>query len=335
MKVWGVGDFYSNLERVSQEGSETSLNYFTLVVASALLATLGLLANSVAVIIGSMCIAPFLGPSRAVSIGVVYKNWKTVAKGLIKQLSGLLALGSTVAFLANVTLIHLSPEITITPVILARTLPTPKDMYLATFIAVLSGIVASFVLVATPKRSPKPYHELPLVHNPRLLDATIGVEIAISLIPPASVVGIGLAFGEFDIFLHALALLMINVVSLDIAGMIVLRLWGVTSNPLQIEKTIRKTAKETINATVKADVISTKVILHSYEKADVHVRLHAFETHARTDRLLAERISEEIKTETGVSNNVRIIVTPVRMHESSDYQVLVPDVSEYASIREA
>ncbi|NIO37199.1 DUF389 domain-containing protein [Candidatus Bathyarchaeota archaeon] len=335
MKVWGFGNFYSNLERASQEGSGFSLSYFALVLASALLATLGLLADSVAVIIGSMCIAPFLGPSRAVSIGAIYKKWKIVAKALIKQLCGLLVIGSTVAFLANVALIRLSPEITVTPEILARTLPTPKDVYFATFIAVLSGFVASFVLVATPKMSLKPYHELPLVHNPRLLDATIGVEIAISLIPPASVVGIALAFGAPDMFLHALALLMINVVGLDITGMIVLRLWGVTSKPLQLEKTINKTIKETINAQVEADAISTKVILHSYEKADIHVTLRAFEAHDHTYRLLAERTSEEVKRKTGVSNSVRIIVTSVSMHESSDYAILVPDVPEYASIEEA
>lgn len=331
MKVWGVKNFYSNLEQASQEGSEFSLSFFTLVVASALLATGGLLANSAAVIIGSMCIAPFLGPSRAVCIGAIYKKWKIVAKGLIKQVSGLLAIGSTIAFLVNLTFLRLAPEITLTPEIMARTLPTPQDLYFTTFIAALSGFVASFVLVATPKAVSKPRQELPLVHDPRLLDVMVGVEIAISLIPPASVVGIGLAFGASGIFLHALALLMINLVGLDIAGVIVLRLWGVKPKPLQLENTIKKLTEKTINAVVEADEILMEVILYSYKKADVHVGLHAFETYDYSDQMLAKRISEEIRGETGVSNNVRIIVTSVRMYESFDYAVLIPDLEEYAS----
>lgn len=55
MKIWGVKDFYSNLERRSEEGSEFSLGYFALAAASTLIATGGLLANSVAVIVG-LCV---------------------------------------------------------------------------------------------------------------------------------------------------------------------------------------------------------------------------------------------------------------------------------------
>ncbi len=180
MKVWGVRNFHSNLERRSEEGSKFSLGYFALVVASALLATAGLLANSVAVIIGSMCVAPFLGPSRAVCVGGAYKKWNTVGKGLLKQIFGLLAIGSTIAFLVTVAFLRLAPEIIVTPEIMARTLPTLKDVYLAMFIAMSSGIAASFVLVVGPKIGSEPHQELPLVHYPRLLDVTIGVEIAIS-----------------------------------------------------------------------------------------------------------------------------------------------------------
>jgi len=91
MEVLGIRNFYSNLERLGEEGSEFSFGYIALVVVSALLATGGLLANSIPVIIGSMCIAPFLGPSRAVCIEGIYKNWKTVSRGLVKQLDFILS----------------------------------------------------------------------------------------------------------------------------------------------------------------------------------------------------------------------------------------------------
>lgn len=101
------------------------------------------------VIIGSMCLAPFLGPSRAVSVGAVYKKWNTVGKGLIKQILGLLVIGSTLAFFVTVAFSHLLPEIIVTPEIMIRTFPTLKDVYLAMLIATVSGFAASFALVAS------------------------------------------------------------------------------------------------------------------------------------------------------------------------------------------
>jgi len=306
--IWDVRNFYSNLERVCEEGSKFSLGYFALVLASSLLATGGLLANSVPVIIGAMCAAPFLGPSRAVCVGGVYKKWKTLVKGLIKQIFGLLVIGSAISFFVALAFLRLTPEVTVTPEIMARTLPTLKDVYLATFIAIASGVAASLALVATPRIVSEPWQQL--------LDVMVGAEIAISLIPPASVVGIGLAFGRFDIFHHSLGLLLVNVWGLNVGGMIVLYLWGVEPKPLQLEKKIRGIIEKTINDVVEAYGITSEVILHSYEEADVHVGLYAFETHDHADRLLAKKVSREIKKETGVLNNVWIIVTPVRIYTS-------------------
>lgn len=325
MRVWGIRNFYSNLERVAKEGSKFSTGYFVLVVASATLATGGLLTNSAAAIVGSMCVAPFLGPSRAACVGGIYRKWKTAGKGLIKQLFGLLVLGSATAFLVTAVFMHLAPEITLTEEIEARRLLTLKDVYLAMLVAVLSGFVSSFVLIAAPKRVSEPHQELLPVHYPRLLDVTIGIEIAVSLIPPASVTGIGLAVGDFHLSLHSLGLLTLNVVGLDIGGMIVLCLWRVEYKLLQLEKRIRSITEETINSMVRADKISTEIVLHSYKKADVHVKLHAFETNDIQDLLLAKKISEEIRKETGVSNNVRITVTLISMYESIDFKVLTPE----------
>ena len=316
--IWNVRNFYSNLERVGDEGSRISFSYFVLVIVSSLFATAGLLANSVPVIIGSMCVAPFLGASRAVCIGGVYKKWKTVVKGLIKQIFGLLVIGSAIAFLVTITFSYLTPEIIATPETMARTLPTLKDVSLAMLIAVSSGIAASFVLVARPKMVSEPYQESSLFNYPRLFDVTIGVEIAISLIPPASVVGIGLALGRLDLFHHSLGLLLVNVWGLDVGGMIVLYLWGIRPEPLQLEKKIRRTIEKTINDVVKTSKMSSQIVLCSYEKVDVHIGLHAFNLPDQADRSLARAVSREIEKETGVSNNVTIIATPVRMYTSQN-----------------
>lgn len=314
--IWNVRNFYSNLERVCEEGSKFSSGYFALVVASSLLATGGLLANSAPVIIGAMCAAPFLGPSRAVCVGWVYKKWKTVIKGLIKQLLGLLVIGSTIAFLVTLAFSHFMPEIIVTPETVARTIPTSKDVCLAMIIAVSSGVVASFVLVARRKRVSESDQQLRAVNYAIFFDVTIGVEIAISLIPPAAVVGMGLAFGQLDIFHRSLGLLLVNVWGLNIGGMIVLYLWGVEPKPLELEKKIRRSIEKTINGTIKAYEMKSEVTLHSYKKADINVELNAFETPDNVCRSLAKTISREIEKETGISNNVKIIATPISIYTS-------------------
>jgi uncharacterized membrane protein len=253
VKVWGVRNFYSHLERVSEEGSKFSPGYIVLVATSALLATVGLLANNVVVIIGSMCVAPFLGPARAVSVGAAYKKWSTVGKGLSKQILGLLAIGSTISFFSTVAFQRLLPEIHVTPEIVTRTLPTLTSVHLAMVVAVASGVVASFALIGSLKHVAKPYQERPRARQidyPRLFDATIGVEIGISLIPPAAVVGIGLAFGRVELLLHAIALLLINVWGLNVGSIVALSLWGVEPRPLELEKRIRRITEQTITTVV-------------------------------------------------------------------------------------
>jgi uncharacterized hydrophobic protein (TIGR00271 family) len=303
MDVWGVKNFYVSLEGICEEGSEFTFGYFALVVVSALIATGGLLSNSIPIIIGSMCIAPFLGPSRAVSIGGVYKKWKQVARGLAKQTIGLLGIGSTLAFLATMSFKQFAPGITVTTTIIARTFPTLTSLYLASFVAIASGAAASLALVANPKIVSLPIQQL--------IDVMIGTEIAISLIPPAAVVGIGFALNAPEISLQALGLLVINVVCLDFIAMSVLYVRGVRLERLNFEKKIRQITEKIINEHVKADEISMEVTLQGFRKTDVLVRVEASESQCETSKSVAEKISAKISEETGMSNRVKVLILPV------------------------
>jgi uncharacterized hydrophobic protein (TIGR00271 family) len=303
--VWGVKNFHAALYRLCEEGSEFTPGYFALVVVAALLATGGLLSNSIPVIIGSMCVAPFLAPSRAVCIGIAYGKWKIATRGLAKETVGLLAIGSTLAFLATKAFQTFAPGITVTTTIIARTFPTLTSLYLAAFVAILSGVSASLALVAEPKIVTLPLQQL--------LDVMIGTEIAVSLVPPAAVVGIGFAFGEPRTSFQALVLLLINMVSLDFVAVLVLRLRGVEAQLMHLEKMIAEATERIINDTLKADEISVEVTLQGRKQADVLVRLQASENHCDTSTL-AEKISVEIGKKAGVSNRVKTIAAPVHVH---------------------
>jgi uncharacterized hydrophobic protein (TIGR00271 family) len=302
VRVCCITNFYHNLELLCEEGAEFTYGYFGLVVVAALLATGGLLANSIPVVIGSMCVAPFLGPSRAICIGGIFRKWNTVGRGLAKQLIGLLAIGSVLGFFVTLAFLRIAPEITVTPEVIARMLPTLTSVYLAVFVALASGAAASLALIASPRIISESWHQL--------LDVMIGAEIAVSLIPPAAVVGIGLAFGHVDMAIQSLTLLLINLVCLNIFSIPVLYFRGVGAKPLHIEKKIRETTEKTAKDAGEEGEIFTEVILRCDEAADVFVRLQTSGSNKDLVPLLARKISLEIKKETGYSNNVKVIVIP-------------------------
>jgi uncharacterized hydrophobic protein (TIGR00271 family) len=308
VRVCGVTNFYLNLEHLCEEGAEFTFGYFGLVVVSALLATGGLIANSIPVIIGSMCVAPFLGPSRAIALGGIFRKWKTVGRGLAKQLIGLLAIGSALGFFVTLAFLRFAPDITITSEEVARMLPRLTSVYLAVFVALASGAAASLALIASPRIISDTWHQL--------LDVMIGTEIAISLIPPAAVVGIGLAYGRADMAIQSLGLLFINLVCLNVFSIPVLYLRGVGLEPLRIDKKIREVAEKTVREVAKEDEILTEVNLRCNEKTDVLVRLQTTGINNDAVPLLARRISEEIKKETGFSNSVKVMINPVSTYSS-------------------
>lgn len=307
--VWEVRDYYATLEQRAEAGAEVTFGYILMVSASAALATGGLLLNNPAVVIGSMCVAPFLGPSRAVCIGGLFRNRRVFLGGLIKQLFGLLIVGAGLAYLIT-ALLRTSVSVDITPEILLRAMPTTRDVVLSVLIAVSAGIAASLSLSADPRIVETPWGQV--------IDAAIGVEIAISLIPPASVVGIGLAFGHLDISRNAFLLLMVNVLGLDILGsMLMLALRGVRPQYLVLEKGIRRTVESTLAATPGVTpvggTIHVTLLSHTIANVYVTVRNQAGE---EAPASLAQTIATEIQERTGCRSEVTVEIIPCQTYST-------------------
>jgi len=308
--VWGVPDYYAALERLAKEGAEITVGYILLVVTSAVLATGGLLLNSAAVVIGSMCVAPFLGPSRAVCLGGLFRNRRVFLQGLAKQLFGLLIIGAGIAYAITTILRASALGVEITPEILLRAMPTTRHVVLSVWIAVMAGAAASLALSADPRVVVTPLHQL--------IDTVVGVEIAISLIPPASVVGIGLAFGRPDISRNALALLLVNVLGLDIVGsMLMLALRGLRARYFFLERAIRQTAESTLAAVSSIDPVRTavNVTLCSHSAAHVHATILS-QARESVPASLAQNIATEIKSKTGCSSEVTVEMIPCQTYST-------------------
>jgi uncharacterized hydrophobic protein (TIGR00271 family) len=306
--IWGVRNYHTTLERRAKAGAAMTGGYLAMVIAAAAMATAGLLLDSPAAVIGSMCVAPFMGPSRAVCIGALFRQWSVFAGGLVKQLFGLLILGTGVAIVITTILDHTVPGIGITSEILIRAMPTTRDVALSAIIAVSAGAAASLALVTQPQLVETPWGQV--------IDALIGVEIAISLVPPAAVVGIGLALGMPEHSLHAFYLLLLNVVGLDLVGSLtILVIRGVRRRHLDVEKRIRETVAATLDVVPGfisvGSTVDVTLLGEREANVDVVCRRHFG---GKVPPTLATQICEDVAREAACRCDVNVEVVPLLTH---------------------
>jgi len=291
--VWEVKNYYTRLEERARIGAQITFGYFLLVLAAATISTGGLLTNNTAVVIGSMCVAPFLGPSRAVCIGALFRDRRIFLGGLFKQLIGLLLVGTTCAYLITAILAARGFDLPLNAEIVARSMPTMRDVILSILIATTAGVAASLALVADPQIAETPWGQV--------IDAMIGVEIAISLIPPAAVVGIALALARPDIALRAFWLLMINVLGLDILGStLTLGLRGVRIRYLRMEQAIRRAVTGVLAGAMGVTLTDSVVDVTLLNPSVATVRVTAYmpgDASPASD--LAQRMAESIEKTAG------------------------------------
>jgi uncharacterized hydrophobic protein (TIGR00271 family) len=302
--IWGVRNYHTRLEQRAQTGAQMTGGYVAMVFAAGTMATAGLLLDSSAIVIGSMCVAPFLGPSRAVCIGLLFRDWSVFGRGLIKQLVGLLLIGSGLAFGLSMLLLQFV-ELPITHEILIRAMPTSRDVILSAIVAFAAGAAASLALVAQPRIVDTPWGQV--------IDAIIGVEIAISLIPPAAVIGIGLALGTPEHSLNAFWLLMLNVVALDLVGSVaIMAMRGVRREHLVLEKSIRASVEKILDIVPGFVSVGSTVDVTLLSEEEVRLDLIVRRRFGgKVPSMLAEEIAREVAERTLCRSDVSVEVVPL------------------------
>lgn len=175
--------------------------YLLMTAVSAIVATAGVLMDSAAVVVGSMVIAPLIGPSLAASAGTVLDDQELSRAGLRLQLVGVaLAVGAAMAFAFLVKSAFLVPPDIVIPEI-SQVRERLEPDFLALAIAFGAGI-AGGVSLATGVSA-----------------AIVGVMIAVALIPPAAVIGIGIAWGLPTVVLGASVLLVLNLAAINLSAL--------------------------------------------------------------------------------------------------------------------
>jgi len=196
-------EIIANIRTASSPG----FDYFFLVILSGAIATVGLINDSPAVIIGAMLVAPLMSPILGVGLGSIIAD-PSLARSAISALSKgaiLAVLLSALLTLSNVYLPFVPSLLEIPDEVLSRTQPTPNDL----LVALAGGMAAAYSL-----------------SQPHLSAALPGVAIATALMPPLATIGIGIALGRWEIAGGAALLFLTNAITIAFASILVFFLEG-------------------------------------------------------------------------------------------------------------
>lgn len=182
------------------DGAAASPTFYLLIALSAIVASVGLMRDNLAVIIGAMVIAPLYGPNAALAVGTSLGDMSLIG-GSVKALS--LGLGLAIGLSTLVgALLPVDPTV---ESISTRTAVGYADVVLA----LAAGAAGAFAFTAGRLR------------------ALTGVMVAVALLPPIAAFGLLLGSGEMLLAWQAILLAAVNVICINLSGVAAFLLQGV------------------------------------------------------------------------------------------------------------
>jgi uncharacterized hydrophobic protein (TIGR00271 family) len=193
---------YADMLQGLRHGAELSSDFLIMLGLAAGIASLGLIQDSPAVVIGSMLLAPLMTPMIACGLAIAQGNKKLGRRSM-------LAIGVGFLLTLNISFIvgRWTPGNEITQQIIARGSPTILDL----LVALCSAVAAAYALA-----------------RPSIIGAVAGVAIATALVPPLCSCGISLAYGEYWNAQGAALLFVTNLVAIVLGAAVTFRFLGVT-----------------------------------------------------------------------------------------------------------
>ncbi len=169
-----------------------------ILICSIFIASVGLNANSTAVVIGAMLISPLMGPILGMGMSLAINDIDMLRRSL-KNFAVMVVLSVLTAFL----FFYVFPLRDESSELLARTAPDIRDVLIAFF----GGLA---LVIARAKKG-------------TIASVIFGVAIATALMPPLCTVGFGLAIGKPLYALGAMYLFTINTIFIGLATFLVIK----------------------------------------------------------------------------------------------------------------
>lgn len=182
------------------DSANITLVYLVLVVLSSVVASIGILKDNVAIIIGAMVIAPLIGPNMALAFGTTLGDISLIVRAFRANAAGFAV--ALVFAIAIGIVFSVDPDIA---QLTSRTDVGFGDVALA----LASGVAGT------------------LAFTQGLPSALIGVMVAVALLPPTVSVGMLAGTGNFAQAAGALQLLLVNVICINLSAVTTFFIQGV------------------------------------------------------------------------------------------------------------
>ena len=210
--------FFEREERIPYE-----IQFYSLLSLSAIIASIGLVSNSSAVVIGAMLLSPLMTPILAFA-GSLVMGWPVRASRVAMRLVLATLFVFVLAYLLPLVF-RLPVNVVIPDEILTRTHPTIGEL----LIGLCAGIAAAYILVRKEAASALP-----------------GVAISVALVPPLCAAGL-LTFGKkYALAWEAFFLYATNLVAIILTAGIVLLLTGFKPRVSDVKSNLRVGAGMTL-----------------------------------------------------------------------------------------
>ncbi|WP_048059144.1 TIGR00341 family protein [Methanococcus vannielii] len=182
--------------------SKISKEYYSLLFLAALVASIGIWKDDVALIIGSMIIAPFLTPMISLTFSMAVMDLGLTKKSIKNLLAGIL----TVVLLSILlgSLMHVSPD---NPQIASRMNIGIQNVV----IAICAGLVGTLSILI-----------------PEISSTVVGVMIAVALMPPLVAFGLMVGSGYYIESVPIILLFLVNLIAVNFSSAILFHFYGIT-----------------------------------------------------------------------------------------------------------
>lgn len=167
-------------------------DFIVMMLVSSIVAGLGLFLNSPAVIIGAMILAPLMGPILSLAMGMLRRETRMIYGSVRTILSGIAVAITTSGLMALVV-----PVGRITSEMAGRIQPSLLDLG----VAIAAGAAGAYANTRENVSGSLP-----------------GVAIAVALVPPLCVSGIGLGWGNYEVFSGSMLLFLTNLIGISLAS---------------------------------------------------------------------------------------------------------------------
>ncbi|MYL18311.1 TIGR00341 family protein [Halobacillus litoralis] len=188
------------LMNAAEKNSRISWNYSLLIVLSAIVATVGIIKNSEAVVIGAMVIAPMIGPVISIAFSAILGDYKLLGKSALSSLYSVLIVLAISILFGYVTDAGMENS-----QYLDRTKVTLIDIPLG----VASGAAGALAFLN------------------RLSGNLVGVMVAVALLPPSVALGMSIGDGAFVSAYGAFLLVTVNIMSIILAAVMIFSISGI------------------------------------------------------------------------------------------------------------